>query len=133
MDSSKYSVNRGVPVSLLNAERPNRHQKLDAEKNQNPLLDIIFALDEVTNLPKGDIALYLGKDTDPDIRKFIEDNLMSKSSSVNLGTKGVDDDTILQLTRNNGESQSDYASRIKQFIVDNGERVKFELKRQKSE
>lgn len=133
MNHSKYIVNRGIPVELLNAPRPNRHQTIDAEKHQNPLLDIIYAIDEVTNLPKGDIALYLGKDTDPDIRKFIEDNLMSKSSSVNLGTKGVDDDTILQLTRNNGESQSDYASRIKQFIVDNGERIKFELKSKKSE
>lgn len=133
MNRSKYIVNRGVPEELLNAPCPNRHQKIDVEKHQNPLLDIIYAIDEVTNLPKGDIALYLGKDTDPDIRKFIEDNLMAKSSSVNLGTKGVDDDTILQLTRNNGESQSDYASRIKQFIVDNGERVKFELKSKKSE
>ena len=95
MNRSKYIVNRGVPVELLDAPKPIRHQKIDAEKHQNPLLDIIYAIDEVTNLPKGDIALYLGKDTDPDIRKFIEDNLMAKSSSVNLGTKGVDDDTII--------------------------------------
>lgn len=133
MDRSKYIVNRGVPAELLNQKQPNRHLKFDAEKRQDPLLDIIFAIDEVTKLPKGDIALYLGKDCDPDIRKFIEANLMAKSSSVNLGTNGVDDDTILQLTRNNGESQSDYATRIKQYIVDNGEKVKFELKRQKSE
>lgn len=133
MNRSKYIVNRGVPEELLNAPCPNRHRPIDADRHQNSLLDIIFAIDEVTNLPKGDIALYLGKDCDPDIRKFIEDNLMAKSSTVNLGTKGVDDDTILQLTRNNGESQSDYASRIKQFIVDNGEKVKFELKRQTSD
>lgn len=78
MNRSKYIVNRGVPAELLNKPRPNRHLKIDADKNQNPLLDIIFALDEVTRLPKGDIALYLGKDCDPDIRKFIEDNLMSR-------------------------------------------------------
>lgn len=109
---------------------------LDSLKiEQDKLLSIIFAVDEFTRLPKGDLALYLGENCNPSVREYIEKNLLQSVQSENLQTSDLDDDTILQLTRGIDESRRDYVSRInnymEQLIYDEKTRLRYETNHRK--
>lgn len=109
----------------MNSEVP----PIDAEdvKHPNPLLKIVFAMDERTNYPGNDIALNVAQGTNPEIKAFIQSQLMGDNSPLNLSTKDISDDVILELTKRDGEAPSAYANRINQYIRNNGERIKFEV------
>lgn len=98
------------------------------DKNQQ-LLDIIFTNDPVTGMPTGDLALFTNEKANPEIKRFIELNLLHENhevgSSLNLpddiankfrGT--ITDDDIAQFSRNHDESREDYANRMRQWFVD---------------
>lgn len=109
---------------------------LDSLKvEQDKLLSIIFAVDEFTRLPKGDLALYLGENCNPSVREYIEKNLFQSVSSENLQTSDLDDDTILQLTRGVDESRRDYVARInnymEQLVYDEKTRIRYETNHRK--
>ena len=86
--------------------------KNDAE---NQLLDVIYAPDPFTGLPQSDIAVYLSDKVDPAIREFVASQLMTP----NPNPKGVDDansDILFDLVRQDGESVSDYAVRVREIV-----------------
>lgn len=98
------------------------------DKNQQ-LLDLIFTNDPVTGMPTGDLALFTNEKANPEIKRFIELNLLHENaevgSSLNLpddiankfrGT--INDDDIAQFSRNHDESREDYANRMRQWFVD---------------
>lgn len=98
------------------------------DKNQQ-LLDFIFTNDPVTGMPTGDLALFTNEKANPEIKRFIELNLLHENpevgSSLNLpddiankfrGT--ITDDDIAQFSRNHDESREDYANRMRQWFVD---------------
>lgn len=82
---------------------------------QRSLFDIVFSVDPVTGLPEGDVAMFLNKNVNPDIKRFIELNLHSPvtvSGDAAGDFSGLSDDDILQFTRGNDESYSSYRSRV---------------------
>lgn len=109
---------------------------LDSLKvEQDKLLSIIFAVDEFTRLPKGDLALYLGDNCNPSVREYIEKNLLQSVQSENLQTSELEDDTILKLTRGVDESRRDYVARInnymEQLVYDEKTRIRYETNHRK--
>lgn len=103
-------------------------QLSDTVQQENPLMDYIFGINPETGLPNGDLAFYLGKNTRPEIRTFIETNLMVDMSNigqspldlptevVNKMRSTITDDDIAQFSRNHDETREEYASRIKTWL-----------------
>ena len=82
---------------------------------ENPLLDVIYGLDEKTKLPKGDIALFLSDRTSPEIRSFISQSLHSELPDTPSFPVDVDID-FTRYMREKGESRNDYLSRMQMVI-----------------
>lgn len=88
------------------------------------LLDIIYAVDPRTGMPSGDLAVFMSKDANPEIRDFIQQNLMMEVPTAegsglvmsdalrNSFTKNITDDDIAEFSRNVGETSEDYAKRL---------------------
>lgn len=91
------------------------------------ILKEIFAVDERTGLPQGEIAYYLSPDGNSQIKEWLMNNLLrARNISVGSSVDGVDDDMLEEFSCRPGESLSDYRSRIydygmeaKKFIEDN--------------
>lgn len=63
------------------------------------LLNAIYAIDPVTNLPTGDIACYLSPNTSPEVKQFIMDNLMiDVSGSAAPRSADMSDEDLIALT-----------------------------------
>lgn len=83
---------------------------------QNPLLEIIYAPDDVTGLPSSDIAVFMSPKTSPEVRQYIQQNLMQAVTPVKSQfASDVDFETAVSLQRGMSESLSDYASRVSAF------------------
>lgn len=74
---------------------------------QDALLSVIYAIDERTNLPTGDLAYYVSDKVNPQIKEFILRNLlMDVSSAANetFDSKYISDDLALDLMRQPNET-----------------------------
>jgi len=80
----------------------------------NPLLSLIYAPDEKTGAPKGDVVLYLSPKTDPRIKEFIQANLLSPVPVT--PSSGLDDDTIMKYIKDKDETVDSYANRISSMM-----------------
>ena len=77
------------------------------------ILDEIFAVDPLTGLPKGDIQYYMSSEGNPQVKQWIENNLLQpRVISGSSTTEGVTDDMIAEMSRMKGESVSDYQNRL---------------------
>lgn len=88
------------------------------------LLDIIYSIDPRTGTPRGDLAVFMSKDANPEIRDFIQQNLMMEMPTIegrglvmsdalrNSFTKNITDDDIAEFSRNSGETSEDYMKRL---------------------
>lgn len=85
---------------------------------QDSLLSIVYAEDERTHLPMGDLSYLVSDKANPQVKEFILSNLMNDvSSAQNIAAKfNLSDDDILALSRNKGESVQAYAERLNQSI-----------------
>lgn len=73
----------------------------------------IFAPDEKSGLPQGEIAYYLSPDGNPQIKEWLTNNLLkSRGFSVGPSTDGVTDDMLAEFSRNPNESLDSYRERI---------------------
>lgn len=105
---------------------------IESENNEKykDLLDIIFGVDPLTGFPKGDLAIYLGDNANDDIRAFVQQNLLVDNPSVddsalsmpqelvNTLRGKISDDDIAKFSKNDGESNFEYAERLGKFIED---------------
>lgn len=106
----------------------------DTVKSESELLDYIFGCDPVTGHPIGDLAFYLGENTRPEIRTFIETNILkdiSKSTDsplhlpdevINKFRSDLSDDDIAVFSRNHNETAEEYANRMKYYLSNERER-----------
>lgn len=81
-------------------------------------LDLIYAPSELTGLPQSAVAVFKSKDTNPLVRKFIEDNLMFNGdlNDVPKVPDAVSDTDLAYLVRDRYETQSDYIKRVKSYM-----------------
>lgn len=104
----------------------------DVINSNEQLLNYIYGVDPVTCLPSGDLAVYLGDKANPEIKYFIETNLLNPVGDVkglsNLPTevtnhfKQISDDDIAFFSRSHSESREEYADRIKMFFLEEKKR-----------
>ena len=113
-------------LSVRNIETiPSNPRPQPDVKEDNPLLSLIFAPDERGCL-NGDLSQFLSDKTNPQVREFIQSQLMienpdEKGLSLNTDVinkmRGVvNDDDIARFSRNHGESPEQYAMRIGSFF-----------------
>lgn len=96
------------------------------------VLNEIFSVDPDTGFPRGDIAYFLSKDGNPQVKAWLESNLLSpRSKQSGTSVDGVTDDFIAEYARNDGESVFDYASRLRGYY--DTAKSEYEKLNQKSE
>lgn len=89
----------------------------DVVDSTKVLFDKIFAVNPVTNLPDGDIAVFMSENTSPEIKAFIQSQLMSPNGlQSDTSFDGLSDDDLAVLSRGAEESVSAYASRMRSVI-----------------
>lgn len=98
-----------------------REKDPDVDPRPDPkdsLLALVYAVDERTQLPTGDLQYLVSDKANPQVKQFILDNLMQDvSAAQNVSAKyDLSDDDILALSRNKGESVQDYAERLNASI-----------------
>lgn len=90
------------------------------EESKESLFDLIFTRDPLTLMAVGDVAMYLGKNVNPEIKRFIELNLHSPVS-LDAETSGkfadISDDDVAELTRGREESLGSYTSRVREYFL----------------
>lgn len=87
-----------------------------SESDLQNVLNEIFSVDPDTGFPRGDIAYFLSKDGNPQVKSWLESNLLSpRAKQTGTSLEGVTDDFIAEYARNDGESVSDYALRLRGY------------------
>lgn len=104
----------------------------DVKEANQALLDLIYGVDESTGLPVGDLSYYLGEKANPEVKFFIESQLLKENSqpgsSMDLPNDVVNrfrelsDDDVALFSRNHDETREEYAYRLKNYFAE--ERVK---------
>lgn len=107
------------------------------ESELKPILDEIFSVDPITGNPRGDIAYFLSKDGNPQVKAFIESALFSQRSDDSLrDPENFSDDLIVEYSRKDNESVKDYASRLASYrdeAIKAYDKAKFEIENPKPE
>lgn len=108
---------------VISFNQPQPELNVDAArepKMTDSLLAVVYAVDNRTNLPSGDLSYLVSDKANPQIKQFILDNLMMDVSAAAApavpANLNLSDDDIFALTRQKGESVQDYAERINQSI-----------------
>lgn len=109
-----------------------------SKKSADDILDMIYSIDPDTLLITGDVSLYLGEQTAPEVRQFIQNQLLrdnTQSSNLQLSTSQVEemrhisDDLRVELMRGDTESVEDYEERITRFLTEERNKIADERKR----
>lgn len=77
--------------------------------------ELVFTPDARTKLPSSDIGVYLNSQTPQVVKDFILNNIYGDVNR-SMSSKGIDDNTLHELTRGNHETVSDYAMRVTAFM-----------------
>ena len=107
---------------------PHKFEKPDVKSKDSQLLDYIYSINPVTDLPQGDLAVYLGDKANPEIKNFIQMNLLHENVDRRSGMRlsqdvlnkfreHITDDDIAAFSRNHGESKEEYADRMKLYML----------------
>lgn len=109
---AKYlSAFQGIDLTYSN--KPEDPDYEVDESQLKKVLDEIFSVDPVSGFPKGDIHYYMSTNGNPQVKQWLENNLLKprlKKSGSSL--KDVTDDMIVEMSRYQGETVDDYASRL---------------------
>ena len=111
-----------------------RSYDFDVKGSDNDLLHYIFGTNPLNGSPNGDLSVYLGENANPEVKRYIEMNLLKENGDneglslsteqTNAMRKVINDDDIAFFSRNHGETKEEYAYRIRNYLDD--EKVKRE-------
>lgn len=77
------------------------------------VINEIFSVDPRTGLPKGDLQYYMSADGNPEVKAWLEQNLLKpRSVATKSSLEDVTDDLIAEMSRNVDESSDDYVVRL---------------------
>lgn len=101
-----------------------KYESVDTRDKKDDILDIIFAIDPVTNLPAGSIEQYLSDKTRDEVRLFIEQNLlydlpdtsMCVPDTLREDLLNLDSEFIAKVSRNRYEDKESYESRVQSYF-----------------
>ena len=113
-----FAVYQHIQQHDSNGSEPDPEYKL-SESNLDDIIREIFSVDPISGFPKGDIQYYLSKDGNPDVKRWIENNLLTPRVVTGQSTpEGVTDDMIAEMSRQSGESVEDYSSRLQSIYAE---------------
>lgn len=96
-------------------QEPESETVVDQDPKQS-LLQVIYSIG-ADGWPVGDLAYFVSNKSNPEVQRFILENLMQDvSAAANPSVEGLDDDTITCFTRQSGESKIDYLNRLNSSI-----------------
>lgn len=85
----------------------------DKTKSTDSLLKLVYAKDNRTNLPSGDLQYFVSDKANPKVKQFILDNLMMDVSFAKTPTNSdLSDDDLLLFSRQKDESLEQYMNRL---------------------
>lgn len=108
-----------VPEVPVRSKVPAKLQK----REQDLVLDLVFAPDKKTNLPSSDISVYLSGKTPPQVRDFIKSQIFGDGLSKPDSFDGVGDDVLHELVRGSSETVDEYTSRLSAYMVNERAKV----------
>lgn len=82
------------------------------------VLDEIFAVDPETGFPRGDIQYYLSSAGNPQVKAWIENNILQPRMTSNSTMQGLSDDLIAEMSQRKSESLEDYTARVRGIYDD---------------
>lgn len=92
------------------------HVETEVESVYNPLDDVlneIFTVDPRSGLPRGDIQYFLSKDGNPQVKAWLESNLLQPRVAKGMSDPAkVSDDLIVEMSRLPDETTDSYAARV---------------------
>lgn len=113
-----FAVYKNIQKHESNGSTPDPEYK-PSESNLDDIIREIFSVDPVSGLPKGDIQYYLSKDGNPDVKRWIENNLLTPRVVSGQSTpEGVTDDMIAEMSRQRDESVEAYSSRLQSIYAE---------------
>lgn len=95
----------------------NSNDVSDVVSADQMLLAEVFAPDPITRLPQSDIQAFLGSNTNPQVRQFIQEQLMYNTGN-SVSDTHLSDDDLKTFSRQANESRSSYLTRIGNFLRD---------------
>lgn len=85
--------------------------------NQNEVFNLIYGADPVTCRPRSDLGTYLGDNTNPLVRDFIERQLRTDFSGNSAAVPdGLTDADLAVLTRDTKETVEEYSARLNSYM-----------------
>ena len=91
----------------------NQVEDVKHDSELDAVLKEIFSVDDVSGFPKGDIQYFLSKDGNPQVKAWLESNLLSpRAKQSGADSSQVSDDLIAEMSRRDGETSDDYRSRL---------------------
>lgn len=100
-----------------------RETVLKERRETDAIFDMVFAPDPKTGLPCSDISMYLSSKTPPQVRDFIQQNIMGEGLPQQKAPDGITDEDLHYLTRRGNETADEYAGRISQYMVSQKKQV----------
>lgn len=122
--ANKFAFLQGCCIDVL-SEEDEVCVVSKVETNLDTILKEIFEVDPISGCPKGDIAYYMSANGNPQVKDWIQCNLL-QPRSVLLGSdpSKVSDDLINEFSRRKGESTEDYAARLVSIRTEAEENIK---------
>lgn len=87
----------------------------EIEFDDSPLkqiLDEIFCVDEFSGFPRGSIAYYLSSEGNPQVKQWLENNLLKPRMNGKTTMEGLTDDMIAEFAQQKDESLDSYRERL---------------------
>lgn len=126
---------------------PMKERALPETKSDNPLMNLIFSPDE-NGFLDGDLSHFLSEKTNPEVKAFIESQLLRENSDsssslsipddvLNKMKSTISDDDIAFFSREHNETPEQYAYRIGKYLHEekakNFAKAKFEREKSRLE
>lgn len=104
-----------------------KRKRIDIKKSEG-ITSVIFSVNERTGLPSNDISVYMNKNTSPEVREFIKENLLADANPNNLAPSGdyvdqMSDDDKIAAAPLRHETLDHYERRIKEMADAEKQRI----------
>ena len=92
---------------------------IPTDSDMDRILAEIYSVDENSGLPKGDLAYYLSPNGNPQVKAWLENNLLKpRAAALGTSVEGVTDDMIAEYAKGSNETAEDYTARLKKIYDD---------------
>lgn len=106
----EFKALENMPITPVVDDEVKKSDNQDSKEN---LFNQIYSVNPLTNLPQGDIAVFMNANTSPQVRDFIVNELMRPDGTEKATSfDGLSDDELYSLSRQHGEDIQAYKLRM---------------------